>query len=74
MRFEKVKELRRQHHLTQKKIAEILDTTQRQYSRWEIGEYEFPLSKMIQIAKYYNVSLDYLCDLSAKQELVEEKS
>ncbi len=68
MRFPKTKELRRQAHLTQKQIAETLNTTQRQYSRWEIGEYEFPLNKMIQLAKYYNVSLDYLCGLCPEPE------
>lgn len=73
MRFPKIKEIRRQSHLTQKQIAEVLNTTQRQYSRWEIGEYEFPLSKMIQMAKYYNVSLDYLCDLSSEATPLEEK-
>lgn len=73
MRFPKTKELRRQAHLTQKQIAQVLNTTQRQYSRWEIGEYEFPLNKMIQLAKYYNVSLDYLCGLSPESEPAKEE-
>ncbi len=73
MLYPKIREIRRQHHLTQKEIAEVLGTTQRQYSRWEIGEYEFPLNKMIKMAKYYNVSLDYLCDLSSEATPIEDK-
>lgn len=73
MRFPRIKELRREAHLTQKQIAEVLSTTQRQYSRWEIGEYEFPLNKMILLAKYYNVSLDYLCGLCSEPELSNEE-
>ena len=61
--FQRLKDLREDHEKTQKQIAEILNTTQPQYARYENGERELPIRHYITLAKYYNVSLDYLTGL-----------
>ena len=49
---------------TQNDIAEILSTTRQQYARWETGKQELPMHHFITLAKYYNISLDYLAGLT----------
>lgn len=64
MYLKRLKDLREDNDLTQKEIASILNMKQQQYSRYENGEYELPLSCLIKLAKYYNVSTDYILNLS----------
>ena len=62
--YQRVKDLREDKDLLQKDVAKILDTTQQQYSRWEKGESEIPLHHAITLARFYRVSMDYLCGLT----------
>lgn len=62
--YERMRNLREDNDLTQKEVAQILDTTQQVYSEYENGIREIPLFKMIMLAKYYKVSLDYITGLS----------
>lgn len=64
MYLKRLKDLREDNDLTQKEIAIMLNMKQQQYSRYENGEYELPLSCLIKLAKYYNVSTDYILNLS----------
>lgn len=45
---------------SQERIAEIMKTTQAQISKWESGKQDITLHKALQLAKLYNVTLDYL--------------
>lgn len=60
MKFEKIKELREQQGLSQKKVAEMLGMHTTQYQRYETGERKPAIDFLIQIADLYGVSLDYL--------------
>ena len=53
-------ELRKQHKLTSKQVAEALGIAQQQYSLYETGKREIPVSKLIKLADFYGVSLDFL--------------
>lgn len=46
--------------LKQSDIAEIIGTTQQQYSKYETGESELPLRALSVLADYYKVSIDYI--------------
>ena len=61
--YQRLRDMREDHDLTQKDIAEILQTTQEQISKYEIGKQMMGIDKYIKLAKYYNVSLDYLAGL-----------
>ena len=63
-KYQRLQDLREDRDLKQVEIAELLETTQKQYSRWETGEYQIPLDKIVHLAKFYNVSLDYLAGLT----------
>ncbi len=60
MYFKRLKELREDRDKTQNEIAKILNMKREQYSRYERGAVEIPLSYAIILADYYDVSLDYL--------------
>lgn len=67
MIYTRLRDLREDRDLNQTQIAEILNTTQTQYSRWERGAQEIPLHHFISLAKFYKVSLDYLAGLTNKK-------
>ncbi len=62
--YSKLKECRAAKKLSQTQIAELLGIDQRVYSIYETGKREIPLHHFITLAKFYNVSLDYLAGLS----------
>ncbi len=63
-KYQRIKDLREDKDLKQIDIAKILETTQKQYSRWETGQYPIPFEIVIKLAKYYNVSIDYIAGLT----------
>ncbi|MBE6605409.1 MAG: helix-turn-helix transcriptional regulator [Ruminococcaceae bacterium] len=56
----KLKEIRKQHNLSQLKLAIDLNMSQNTISRYENGEREPGLTELILIADYFNISIDYL--------------
>lgn len=60
--YPRIKELREDHNLSQQEIAEMLETTQTQYSRWERGAYEIPCHVVVQLATFYNIPVDELLE------------
>lgn len=61
--YQRIRDLREDADKTQTEIAEVLNTVRQQYARWETGAQELPMHHFITLAKYYNVSLDYLAGL-----------
>ena len=60
--YRKIRDLREDHDKTQKEIAQFLNMQTTVYQRYERGEREIPFWAAIKLAKYYNVTLDYLAD------------
>lgn len=63
MYYQRIKDLRDDADKTQEEIAQILGISRQHYSLYESGKREMPMHHFITLAKYYNVSLDYLADL-----------
>lgn len=61
--YQRLRDMREDADKTQAEIAKVLETVRQQYARWETGAQEIPLHHLITLAKYYNVSLDYLAGL-----------
>lgn len=68
MYFKRLKDLREDHDYKQKDIANLLDISQQYYSQYELGKYTMPIELLIKLAKYYNVSLDYLVGLTNSKD------
>lgn len=62
--YQRIKDLREDNEKSQTEIANVLNMKQQQYARYENGIQEIPLHHIIALAKYYNVSLDYLTGLT----------
>lgn len=56
----RIRDLREERDLTQKEIADFLHIKQNTYSQYENGHRQIPLDMLIQLARYYQVSIDYL--------------
>ena len=61
--YERLKDIREDHDLTQSDVAKLLGTTRQQVSKWEVGSQMMGVDKYIKLAKYYNISVDYLLGL-----------
>lgn len=68
MYFKRLKDLREDKDLLQKDIAKKLGISQQYYSQYELGNYTMPIEMLIELAKEYNVSIDYLVGLSDKKK------
>ena len=66
MKFERIRDLREDNNLTQKKIAEMLNCSQQVYSNYELGQRDIPTDVLIALAKFYHVTTDYILGLSEK--------
>lgn len=67
-KYQRLQDLREDFDLTQTDIAVILNTSQKQYSRWETGEFPIPFEKVIALAQFYNVSVDYIAGLTNNKD------
>ncbi len=56
----RLKKLRKEHNITQLKLAMDLNMNQNTISRYENGEREAGYKELIMIADYFDVSIDYL--------------
>ena len=61
---ERIRGIREDHFLTQKQIAALLHIGQRTYSDYETGKTRIPVDRLLILAKYYNVSMDYITGAS----------
>ncbi|MBR3998524.1 MAG: helix-turn-helix transcriptional regulator [Clostridia bacterium] len=60
----RIRELREDRDLSQKEIAQVIRTTQQQYSKIETGKADISGEKLILLAKFYRVSADYILGLT----------
>lgn len=62
MYLRRVYDLREDHDLTQKSVAEYLGIQPNVYRRYEKGIRDFPISIIIKLSDFYKVSTDYLLE------------
>lgn len=61
---ERIREIREDFSMTQQKVADLLNVGQRTYADYESGKTRIPVDSLLILAKYYNVSLDYITGAS----------
>ena len=65
MRYnERIREIREDNPLTQQKVADLLHVGQRTYADYESGKTRIPVDSLLILARYYNVSVDYISGAS----------
>lgn len=60
----RLKDLREDHDLKQEDVAKILNISQTNYSKYELGKISIPISSLITLADFYNTSVDYFIGLT----------
>lgn len=62
--YQRIRNLREDKDLTQQKMGEILQCSQRIYSNYERGDVDIPTSILVALARFHNTSTDYLLELT----------
>ena len=58
--YQRLKNLREDADKNQEEIAKIIGTSQSYYAQYENGKRAIPFERVVILAEYYNVSLDYI--------------
>ena len=72
--YERLRNLREDHDLTQQEIADILQIDRKTYLRYEKGLNEIKIDLLVKLARYYKVSTDFICGLTDQSKTNENKS
>lgn len=64
MQFKRIEDLRVDNDKTQADIAVILDCQREVYRRYEKGTRQIPVDFLIKLSIFYDVSIDYLVNLT----------
>lgn len=66
--YSRIRALREDSDRTQAEIAKTLNCSQQVYSNYELGQRDIPTDILIKLSLFYNVSTDYLLNLTDKKE------
>lgn len=62
--YRRIRELREDRDLTQRQMAKELRCSQQVYSNYELGQRDIPTDILINLARFYDVSADYILGLT----------
>ena len=62
--YERIREIRIKNNETQQQLADLLETTQQVYLKYEKGINEMPIRRIIKLCEHYNLSADYVLGLT----------
>ena len=65
---ENLKQLRRNHHLSQEELAELLDVSRQAVSKWEQGQGYPEVEKLLLLSSKLNISLDALMSVKTNHD------
>lgn len=68
MHYFRIRELREDKDLTQSRMGEILNCSQRVYSNYGRGDLDIPTEILIKLADFHNVSVDYILNRTDKKD------
>ena len=62
--YKRIRDLREDKDLSQKELSKILNMSQTGYSKYEVGTNDVQTKILIQLAQFYNTSIDYILGLT----------
>lgn len=68
----RLEELREFYGLTKKQLSRKLEISDSIYAKWENGKDIIPTRRIFQIAKFYDVNVDYLLGLTCKKKTIKK--
>ena len=60
----RVRDLREDHDMKQREVADYLRCSQQVYSNYELGQRDIPTDILIKLSELYHVSSDYILGLT----------
>ena len=63
--YQRIRNLREDHDIKQRQLADYLSCSQQVYSNYELGQRDIPTDVLIKLSNFYNVSVDYLLGLTS---------
>ena len=72
MKYQRLRDLREDHDWKKVTVAKMLNMSQTGYSKYETGENDIPTAILIQLARIYNTSIDYLLGQTNNPKRYEE--
>ena len=74
MYYPRLRDLREDKDLTQIELVQILGMHKTTYTNYEQGKRDIPFSLAIRLAKFYNVSLDYIAGLITEPIPIDKRN
>lgn len=68
-RYQRIRDLREDHDLTQAQVGEAINVPQRTYAYYESGQRMVPPHVLRALADFYQVSVDYILSRTDKKEM-----
>lgn len=65
--YQRIRDLREDHDLRQRNMADYLQCSQVCYSNYETGKRDIPTDILIKLCYFYNTSVDYLLGITDVQ-------
>ena len=56
----RLKDLREDNDLYQKDVAKMLNISQTNYSKYELGKINIPVDTLVKLAIFFNTNIDYM--------------
>ncbi|MBO5562056.1 MAG: helix-turn-helix transcriptional regulator [Firmicutes bacterium] len=69
MYFQRLRDLREDHDMNQTQIANLINTSQTVYSRYDRGFQTIPVEHLMILADFYGVSVDYILGRTNNMQL-----
>ena len=60
----RLKDLREDKDMYQSDVAKIINISQTNHSKYELGKINIPIDTLIKLAIFYNTSIDYILGLT----------
>lgn len=67
--YKRIRELRIEKGETQTKVSTLLGIEQSYYSKIELGKHEISVKDLINVAEYFNVSIDYIVERTDEKQV-----
>ena len=61
---DRIRALREDHDLNQTQVAKIINAAQTTYSDYETGKVRIPIDSLIELARFYDVDMNYISGVS----------
>ena len=74
MKENRLEQLKDERNLKSKDVAKYLQVYESTYSEWEHSKIPIPTKRIIELANFYNVNIDYMLNISKNRKVIKDKT